>query len=201
MIPAALFVLSPLSNSITKPRGVDAVICSESGAAEWAVLGGSEELQVLPEFVPFPGITAGMSELPPGSAAASREGTVPQQRSGAGAGLVGRHSLSLHGSAKGTLLRAVGSALGLREESKWIPPNSQSRVLQAGAGCGCLSSVRESPSASLQAQFCALPLCQHVWRTPCSPGLVSAPQALPGTVLSLADFPQTLPTPCKTSGF
>lgn len=59
---------------------------------------GREELQVLPEFVPFPGTPGGMSELPPGSAAASREGNEPEQSSGGVAGVVGRHSPSLHGS-------------------------------------------------------------------------------------------------------
>lgn len=39
MIPAALFVFSLLSNTVTKTWGINPVICSESGTAEWAVLG------------------------------------------------------------------------------------------------------------------------------------------------------------------
>lgn len=52
MIPAALFVFSLLSNAATKTWGINPVICSESGTAEWAVLGmRSCRCRVLSEFV------------------------------------------------------------------------------------------------------------------------------------------------------
>lgn len=126
------------------------------------------------EFVPFPGITDGLSGFPPVSPAVSREGNVSEKK-------VWRWKRWREAEPFPALCSDLWDQhLGLRAEHKnwiysqpprwWLLNRAGFMVLQAGpipgaprgAGCGCRScwllqqgwfcSICEPPSASLQAQ-------------------------------------------------